>query len=92
MSDHGDIQILWSPSQEFSNYVSNVGLPETFIISKCLRFRVRHGIISHEDVGSWWYSNTVISKLLAFQWCIKLSRNLNFCSLYMFKGLRFEMV
>ena len=54
MSDHGDNQILWSPSQEFSNYVSYVGLPETFIISKCLRFRVRDGIISHEDVGSSW--------------------------------------
>ena len=37
MSDHGDIQILWSPSQEFPNYVSYVGLSETFIISKCLR-------------------------------------------------------
>ena len=37
MSDHGDIQILWSPSQEFPNYLSYVGLSETFIISKCLR-------------------------------------------------------
>ena len=54
MSDHGDNQILWSPSQEFSNYVSYVGLPETFIIFKCLRFRVPDGIISHEDVGSSW--------------------------------------
>ena len=35
MSDHGDIQILWSPSQEFSNYVSYVGLSETFKRSNC---------------------------------------------------------
>ena len=52
MSDYGDIQILWSPSQEFSKYVSYVGLPETFIISKCLRYRVRGGRNSHDDVGS----------------------------------------
>ena len=54
MSDHVDIQILWYPSQEFSNYVPYVGLSETFIISKCVRFGVRDGIISHKDVGSWW--------------------------------------
>ena len=82
MSDHGDMQILWSPSQEFSNYVPYVGLSESFIISKCLRFRVRDGIISHEDVGSWWYSNTVVSKSKEFKWCIKLSNNTNFCSLH----------
>ena len=52
MSDYGDIQILWSPSQEFSKHVSYVGLPETFIISKCLRYRVRDGRNSHDDVGS----------------------------------------
>ena len=52
MSDHDDIQILWSPGQEFSNYVSYVGLPERFIFSKCLRYRVRDGTNSHDDVGS----------------------------------------
>ena len=35
MSDHGDIQILWSPSQEFSIYVSYVGLSETFKSCDC---------------------------------------------------------
>ena len=34
---HGDIQNLWSPSQELSNDVSYVGLSEKFIISTCLR-------------------------------------------------------
>ena len=33
----GDIQNLWSPSQEISNNVSYVGLSEKFKISSCLR-------------------------------------------------------
>ena len=66
MTDHGDIQNLSSPRQELSYDVSYVSLSETFIISTCLRFRVWDGIISHEDVGSWWYSKSVISKSRAF--------------------------
>ncbi len=52
MSDYGDIQNLWCPSQELSNDVWYVGLSETFIISTCLRFEVWDGITSHEDVES----------------------------------------
>ena len=134
MSHHGDIQNIWSPSQDLFNDVSYVGLSETFVISTCLRiwgltcynfiwgyrimviiricdlqvkcfpmmyhmlvylkfsqslyvegFEVWDGIISHEDVGSLWYSESVISKSIAFQWCIKLSDNLIFYNLYMSK-------
>ena len=52
MSDHGDIQNLWSPSQEPSNDQSYVGSSENFAISKCLGFWVWDCIVSPEDVGS----------------------------------------
>ena len=34
--DHGDIQNLWSASQDLSNDISYVGLSENFLISTCL--------------------------------------------------------
>ena len=71
MFNHGDIQNLWSPSQDLSNDVSYGGLSETFISSTCLRFRVSDGIISHEGVGSRRYSKPMISRSRPFEWCIK---------------------
>ena len=52
MLDHGDIQNVWSPSQELSNDVWYVGLSDTFIISTCLGFEVWGSTISREFVGS----------------------------------------
>ena len=49
-------------------------------------------VISLQRVWSWWYSESVISKSRAFQWCIICRFTSNFYNLYMFKGLRFEMV
>ena len=141
MSDDGDIQNLWSPSQELSNDVSYVGLSEIFFFSTCLmfwglrwynftwRYRIMviftifdlqvkrfpmmyhmlvylkllkslhvkcfedwAGIYTYEDVGSWWYSESIISKSRAFQRCTKRWFIWNFYNLYMFKVLRFEMV
>ena len=87
MSDHGDIQNLWSPSHDLFNDVSYVGLSETFTISTCLRFRVWHGLVSPEGVGSWWYSESVISKSRLFQWCNICEFFLKFYNLHMFKPL-----
>ena len=62
MSDHGDIQNLWSPSQELSYDVPYVSLSETFIISTCLKYEVWDGIISremsdHGDIQNPWSSS-----------------------------------
>ena len=70
MPDHGDIQNLWSPTQDLSNDTSYVGLFENFIISTCLRVEVWDGIFSLEGVGSWWYSKSVISDSRPFEWYI----------------------
>ena len=37
VSDHGDIQKMWSPSRDFSNDVSYKGLSETFKNSTCMK-------------------------------------------------------
>ena len=71
----------------FCNDVSYVGLSKIFIISTCLRFKVWDGIVSPEGVGSWWHSESVISKSRPFQWCIKCGFILKFYNLYMFKSL-----
>ena len=141
MWDHGDIQSQWSPSQQLSNDVSYLGLPDTslistwlsiwglrwysftwgcpimvifikidlqvksfplmyhmlvhlifFINSTCSSLEVWDSKISHQDVGSWWHSESMISKSSAFQWCIICWFIWNFCNLYIIKGLRFEMV
>ena len=47
MSDHGDFQEMWSPSQELSTDISYVGSSDFSIISTSLRFEVWDGIISH---------------------------------------------
>ena len=62
VSDHADIQKLWSASQDLSNDVSNLVKFQKFIFSTCLRFRVWEGIISPESARSMWYSLSVISK------------------------------
>ena len=70
VSDLGDIQNLWSPSQDLSNDVLYLGLSGSYIISTCLSFRVWDGIKSPESVRSWWYSASVISMSKPFEWCI----------------------
>ena len=141
MSDHVDIQNLWSPSQQHSNDVSCVGLSAIFLISSGLKFwglrwynfkwvckimliikifdlqvnnfpmmlhmlvylklfqslhawvfEVWDGIFSHEYVRLCWYSQSMISKSIAFQWCIICWFIWDFSNLYMLKSLRFEMV
>ena len=48
-------------------------------------FEVWDGIISHEDVGLWWFSGNVISKSRAFHWCIICWFIWFFYNLYKFK-------
>ena len=92
MSDHGDFQEMWSPSQELSTDISYVGSSDFSIISTSLRFEVWDGIISHEDVGWWRYSQSMISKSSAFGWCNICWIIWNFYKFYLFKFLRFEIV
>ena len=61
MSDQGDIQNLWSPSQELSSDASYVGITKTFIIYTCLRSSVLDGVVLPVYVRSNWYSPSVIS-------------------------------
>ena len=92
MSDHGDIQNLCSPSQELSNDVSYVGLSEAFLISTCVKFW-----------GLRWYNFTRECRIMVifriynlqvknFHWCILSWFIWNIYILYIFVGLRFEMV
>ena len=55
-------------------------------------FEVWEGIYTYEDVVSWWYSESMISKSRTFQWCILSSLIWNIYFLYMFEVLRFERV
>ena len=69
MSDHGDFQELWSPGQELSTDVSYVGSSDFCKNSPCSGLDVWDSIISHQDVGSWWHSESMISESTVFQWC-----------------------
>ena len=55
-------------------------------------FDVWDGKITHDDVGSWWFSGSTISKSSALQWCIICCFIWNFYKLDIIKGLRFELV
>ena len=46
---------------------------------------------TEKQADLWWYSKSVISKSRPFKWCIICGFIWNFYSLYMFKGLRFEI-
>ena len=70
----------------------HVGSSDFFKSCTCSRFEVWDSINPHEDVGSWWHSDSMISKSRAFQWCIISWFFWNFYNLYMFKVMRFQMV
>ena len=70
MSDHGGFQNLIFPSQDFPMmYLMLVYLKLLYSL-QVQGFEGWDGLISHEDVGSWWFSGIVISRSRAFHWCI----------------------